>query len=56
MISLLWREWRKAQKTSFVVDQDGCLNYHNINDHFSWKDETRDTIGPICLSVVETGM
>lgn len=51
-------EGKKAskKKKSFVVVQDDCLYYHNIKCHFSWKDETGDSIGPICLNVVGTGI
>jgi len=39
-----------------MVDRDDCLHYHNKKDHFSWKDDTEDSIGPICFNVVGTGM
>lgn len=56
-LSYCQTEGKKSTKPSyFVVDQDDCLYYHNIKGHFGWKDETRDSIGPICLNVVGTGI
>lgn len=40
-------------KKNFVLM---TVYYHNIKGHFSWKEETRDSMDPIFLSVVETGI